>query len=275
MNINKTKNSNIIINILTRTSNRPLGFMNCHQSITRQTYKKVKYYVSYENEIDEKYIEFDGILKVKVERYAGELLVNPNGYKHAPYNLYCNILLENIDDGWILFLDDDDHLLHNRVLQELVSEIHKHDEDTIFIWQMRYPNGKVLPTKKHFKFQKIEVKNIDTTCFLFHSKYKEFVKWDEWQASDYRVVSSLYERIPNKKWIEKVYIQKNNTGDFGNRNDIYYDGRNKLIFDKTPFWFLMPKYHIEIFGIKVFHRNTYEVFVKRILKKLKVSNRLT
>ncbi len=28
----------------------------------------------------------------------------------APYNLYCNQLLNEVDEGWIMFLDDDDSL---------------------------------------------------------------------------------------------------------------------------------------------------------------------
>lgn len=267
MSLNKSQDNNILINILTRTSNRPLGFKNCHESIIKQNYKKVKHYVSYENCDDKKYIELEGIVKIKVEKYNGEPLVHSKGYKHAPYNLYCNELMANVEEGWILFLDDDDQLLHNNVLSEIVEEINKVNDETIFIWQMRYPNGKVLPTSKHFKSENIEINNIGSPCVIFHSKYKGFAKWDEWKGSDFRFINALNKEIPNKKWIKKKFIQINNYGDFGNRNDVYVIPTNKFIFKKTFFWFFIPKYHTEVFGFKVFHKYTYKRFFKIIFSK--------
>jgi len=260
----------VLINILTRTSNRPIGFYNCRKSITNQTYKNIKQYISFENNVDLGYLDDEEIYKVKVEKYNGEVLTNPEGHLHAPYNLYCNELLAQIEDGWILFLDDDDHLLHNNVIKEIVSEIHKSNEDTLFIWQMRYPNGKILPLKRHFNEKQVEFRHIGSPCFLFHSKYKEFAKWDHWKASDYRVVKKLHERIPNKRWIEKVYIQINNYGDFGNKNDILEDVvTSKLIFNKNWLWFLIPKYHTQIKGQYIFQLNTYQNLAKRYMRKIK------
>ncbi|WP_418263878.1 hypothetical protein [Flavobacterium faecale] len=266
---NKKSKKEILVNILTRTSNRPIGFYNCRQSIEKQTYKKIKHYVSYDNEEDIVYLDCTGVVKIKVEQYKGEVLVNPEGYLHAPYNLYCNELLNNVEDGWIMFLDDDDHLLHNKVIAEIVSEIKKTNEETLFIWQMRYPNGNVLPKHTHFISRKIEIGNIDTTCFIFHSKYKNHIKWDQWKASDYRVINALYNIIPNKKWLERVYIQKNNLGDYGNRNDISQNITNQYLFRKNIFWFLIPKYHLQINSIYIFQKKTYLQYWKRAKRKIK------
>lgn len=271
MTLNKTLGGKqkVLINILTRTANRPSGFDTCRQSIVSQLYRNMKHFVSYENEIDLGYIDYEGVDKVKVKRFVGSLLVNPEGYLHAPYNLYCNELLNKVENGWILFLDDDVNLLHNKVIQEIVTEIHKADEDTMFIWKMRYPNGKVLPLKKHFNEEKIEINNIDTSCFIFHSKYKDFAKWDPWKASDYRVIKALHETIPHTKWIEKVYIQINNYGDYGKRNDIGPIVTNNLIFNKKWYWLLIPKYHTQINSIHIFQQRTYIEFWKSVITKIK------
>lgn len=255
----------ILINILTRTSNRPIGFNNCRQSVVKQTYGNIKHYVTYENDQDLNYINPWDVIKIKVQKpknikVSGDLI-------YAPYNLYCNEMLEYVDEGWILFLDDDVNLLHNKVLQEIVSEIKTANEDTIFIWQMRYPNGKVLPLKKHFKEEKIEINNIDTTCFIFHSKYKECATWDEWKTSDFRFLAALFKKIPNKKWIEKVYIQINNFGDYGNRNDIIKGTTNSLIFRKTLFWFLIPKYHTQIRDRYIFQLDTYGNLLNKYFRR--------
>lgn len=266
---NKKLKQEILVNILTRTSSRPIGFYNCRQSIEKQSHKKIKHFVSYEKEDDIAYLDCTGVIKIKVDQYRGEVLVNPEGHLHAPYNLYCNELLKNVEDGWIMFLDDDDHLLHNKVIAEIVSEIKKADEDTLFIWQMRYPDGKFLPLRRHFKSNEVAIGFIGSPCFIFHSKYKSFVDWDKWKASDYRVIKKLDTIIPKKKWIEKVYIQINNYGDFGNRNDLVEDVTHKAIFNRKWFWFLIPKYHTQINSVYIFQVKTYHQFWKRVKAKIK------
>lgn len=255
----------VLINILTRTSNRPIGFYNCHQSVLKQTYKNVKHYVTYDNDLDLNYIEPLDVVKIKVQK--PNQIKKSQGLVYAPYNLYCNEMLKHVNRGWILFLDDDDNLLHNRVLEEIVCEIKKANDDTLFIWKMRYPNGNVLPLKRHFKESKIEINNIGSNCFLFHSKYKEFAKWDEWKASDFRFLNILFDKIPNKKWIEKVFIQINNFGDYGNRNDINESPINKLIFNKNLLWHFIPKYHIQIRGRYIFQIKTYKNLIRKYFKK--------
>jgi hypothetical protein len=259
------KQEEVLINILTRTSNRPVGFKNCRQSVVKQTYKNVKHFVTYETDLDLNYIKNSDVIKIKVQK--PKEVKKSEGLIYAPYNLYCNELLSNIDEGWILFLDDDNNLLHNRVLEEIVSEVKKADTDTIFIWQMRYPNGYVLPLKKHFREEKIEINNIDTSCFIFHSKYKDVAKWDEWKASDFRFLKSLFGNIPNKKWIEKVYIQLNNYGDYGNRNDILKQSTTDLIFKKNLLWYLIPKYHTQIRGYYIFQWETYKKLAIKFFRK--------
>lgn len=258
-----------LINVLTRTSHRPVGFFNCYQSVLNQTYKKVTHWVSYEDEITEQYINLKGVNKVKVERYEGEPLLHDKGYLHAPYNLYCNTLLDCVDSGWIMFLDDDDHLLHNKVLQEVAVELKSIDEDTLFIWQMRYPDGKLLPQKRHFEQKTVERNKVSTPCFMFHSKYKKHMIWDEWKGSDFRVLNELFKIIPNKKWIETVYVQVNNFGDYGNRNDIKLSSKSKLLYYKSFYWFLIPKYHTRLKGVFVFHNKTYRQLTKKMINKVK------
>lgn len=267
MNNGSTKN--ILINILTRTSNRPNGFRNCYHSIVNQSYKNVRHIVSYDSDNDLSYLNLYNVDKIRVYREIVELENNTNEFRFAPYNLYCNELLNEVEDGWILFLDDDINLLHSKVLEELAAEISKADENTMFIWQLRYPNGKVLPLKSHFQAQEIEKNKIDTSCFLFHSKFKNNAKWDSWKASDFRFIKKLSELIPKKKWIKKVYIQNNNYEDLGNRNDLKNLISNKRIFHKNLFWFFLPKYHFKIWDIYIFQSRTYDNFFIKIIKRIK------
>lgn len=213
-----------VINILTRTSGRPLGFKRCYESIFTQTYRNIRHIVSYDSPEDLSYLNDYPIEKKRV-RKAGRLrkwlLHRQKSYvKYEPYNLYCNTLLREVKDGWIIFLDDDDMLLNEKVIELAVEKIKSQDEHTLLVWQTIYPDGKVIPEDSFFNHQKVIYKHIDTACFTFHSKYKNVVKWDAWQGADFRFVRNLAEIIPKQKWIKRPLTKKNNFGDFGRRNDL-------------------------------------------------------
>jgi len=214
------------INILTRTSNRPFSFSCCRESIVKQTHKNVTHIVSYDNPDDLEYLNlYEDIRKVRVDQ--GQLVSdwmmdhrNPNeipegGQPYSPHNLYCNALLDNVDDGWIMFLDDDDILCNERALEEIVSYIK--NEDTIAYWQMLFPDGG-LSTVQTFSRGTPVLCDIGSPCFLFHSKWKHYSWWDQWKCSDFRFVTRLHQNIPNKEWIVKPYVQVGGFG-LGRRQD--------------------------------------------------------
>ncbi len=215
------KSGEVLFNVLTRTSGRPRGFKLCRESITNQTYKNVRHLVSYDRPEDLEYVEQYDVDKLRVDypsKPGKKEAVKGLVYEH--YNLYCNDLLAQVESGWILFLDDDDMLLGRRVLKKLARRISRLDEDTLIIFQTRYPNGKLLPEENFMEKNKIELYHIDTACFAFHSKYKEAAKWDGWRTADYRFLKDLSLAVPKQYWIKEPLTQKNNFGDLGQRNDI-------------------------------------------------------
>ncbi len=211
-----------LINILTRTSGRPIGFRKCRESIATQTYKKVRHIVSYDDDADLAYLnQYTEVEKLKVLKeekpLTGEIPPVPSEFK--PYNLYCNALLKKVREGWIMFLDDDDMLADKKVLEKIVRNLHN-SENSLLIWQTEFPNGALLPPKLEFKQKKILFERIDTACFIFHTKYKDISQWDSWYAADYRFIDGLSKQIPKQKWIPKIFTLKNNLGDSGRRNDL-------------------------------------------------------
>ncbi len=214
--------SPILINILTRTSGRPVGFEKCRKSIINQTYKNIRHIVCYDDKQDLDYLDQYEIEKFRVKRKKKDNLFgirnNKPGFK--PYNLYCNKLLNKVKNGWILFLDDDDMLIHEGVLEELVNTIKNLTNDTLILWQTRYPDGRLLPEKELFQKHEIKYENIDTACFGFHSDFRKCAKWDAYRGADYRFLKNLESLIPEQKWIFTAFTQKNNFGDHGRRNDI-------------------------------------------------------
>lgn len=212
------------INILTRTSNRPKGFEICANSVTNQTYDNINHIIGYDNDTDLSYIDkFKNITKVKIDReelIKNDTSVDPKNpsFWFSPHNLYCNSLLDAVEEGWVMFLDDDDMLIDNDAIQEIILNIK--DEDTILIWQMRYPTGKLLPDQHSFSNKQIRLGGIGSPCFLFHSKWKDKARWDAYKCGDFRFLEKIYNNIPNERWVKKPFVQLNNNGGFGKKEDI-------------------------------------------------------
>lgn len=224
--VNKTNSSNSnhkpLINILTRTSDRPNGFKINLDSIHNQTYFNIRHLVSVDNDETEKYV------KVLQKQYNFEYfrvdeksllekpdIPDPKTGKRFIWNKYFNILLDKVTEGYIMYLDDDDRLANKNVLQTIVNRL---DEDTITYWQMKFQNGWIVPPNNLIG-KKPEYCRIGSPCFMYHSKYKH-VRWDGWKCGDYRLVSQLDELIPKRNHIESVLVLLGNNGGQGDKIDI-------------------------------------------------------
>lgn len=110
-----------LINILTRTSNRPIGFDINVKSVKEQTYDNINHIIGYDNDEDLNYInKYDGLIKVKVDReslISADTSPNPMTGKYSPHNLYFNEMMKIVTDGWIIYYDDDDKLAHPMVIE--------------------------------------------------------------------------------------------------------------------------------------------------------------
>ena len=173
-----------IIYILTRTSNRPNLFKICSDSIKKQTYKNIRHIVSVDNVNDLKYVsEVKPYKTVFIDRekiIKNDSSVNPNTGKYSPHNLYFNEMHKFIieDDAWVMYLDDDDVLKHEYVIENIVNEID--DTNELYYWRMKQPNGNIIPIKEK-KFDRPEIGNIGSCCFLIKKKLIGNVEWDGWK----------------------------------------------------------------------------------------------
>lgn len=217
------KQKDPLINVLTRTSNRPVGFNVNRNSVLNQTYKNFRHIISFDDEKDLAYLEkYNDLELIKVTP-----IKRPNteqqqfkGYKFAPYNLYCNALLSEVSKGWVIFLDDDDRFLESTALEQIANVLKQSNKKTLVLWQMQYPDGKVLPPISHMKSDMIKQNNIGAPCFTFHYNLGKNIKWDSWKAGDFRFLKKIWVKSDKREWLYKPLIQLNNEGDFGNKNDI-------------------------------------------------------
>ena len=179
-------NNKIVFNILIRTSKRPEYFKKCIESILNQTFKgDINIFVSYDNDETYEYLKkYLHVIKVYKMEKQGDY----------GFNLYCNRLLQKVNEGWIIFLDDDDQFLSDKALDIISSHIER--ENQLLIWNFLRPD-RIIKPKEEFIFSEI-----DTTCFCFNNSYKNKACWIAERGSDFYYFGTLAE----ERNLEKKFL---------------------------------------------------------------------
>jgi glycosyltransferase involved in cell wall biosynthesis len=211
-----------LINIITRTSNRPNNFQKTLSSIRQQTYKNINHIVCTDDVESIHYVINSGIKSFlflnKENLISNDKNPNPNTGPYSPHNLYFNEVHKYIKDGWVIYLDDDDRFVDSFSLENVVKLINNNDEDTLIIWRMIYSNGSFLPLDVS-PSRPPRIGGIGGSCFTFHSKYINIATWDSWKCSDFRVIDRLYKQIPKNIFSTEPIIFVPSAG-FGLKKDI-------------------------------------------------------
>ena len=190
---------NPVINVLTRTSNRPDFFKRCVGSIKNQTYKNVRHLVSADNQESYDYANtlVDDVFLVEkrkdIKRYG-------NNYK--PYNFYINDLLDHVEDGFVLILDDDDILSGATALEKILPHL---QEDMLSVWLVDN-EGRITPHKGAMQAPVLIPTEITASSFAFHSKHKWAARWDAVRGADYRAAQRL-SWLLGYSWINEVIVK--------------------------------------------------------------------
>ena len=174
-----------LINILTRSNRRPRFFQDNRNSVAGQDYKKVRQLVSYENPETLRYLSESGIPEgdlIRVVRKQTEA-------SHA-YNLFVNDLMNQVTEGWIMFLDDDDLFTTPHALSIIAAQLQ--DENSLVCWCAWFPD-KIVPATKDINA--ISEGGITSCCFAFHSRHRKHAQWHEFKAGDYRCFDQLRQQL--------------------------------------------------------------------------------
>jgi len=179
--------------ILIRTSGRPAFFFNTMESVRVQTYKNIITIV-HSDEPDDTYVYGDIVI------HGDKITEGGN----APYNEYCNTLLQNIPDGegWYFFLDDDDVLHNENVIDRLVRFS---QPDCINVAHVMRWNFEVFPKKwrECFSFQ--------TECFFLHTDHKLKATWWRNKGGDHYYSKQLT-GILTINWIDNLITCRTQDG---------------------------------------------------------------
>lgn len=183
--------------ILIRTSRRRAMFNRAMASIKAQTYPNIKTIVHTDDPRDG-YVTGDII--IKGHKY-------PRSIGAAPYNLYCNRLLEAVPDvdGWFCFLDDDDEYTAPDVIERLVSES---KPDCVNVGKVLRWSASIYP--EHWG-KRISKRGFQTECFFLHTKHRELGKWWANRGGDHYYTRFLTQLL-EVNWIENLLIAKSQNG---------------------------------------------------------------
>ena len=250
--------SNHLINILIRTSNR-LTFHKCITSVLNQTYKNIKIHVCYDDIASLKYL-------VDYDISYFHVIKNNDPYG---YNLYCNDLMNKVNDGYVMFLDDDDMLTHNNCLEYIASHI---DDKTILVWKFMRPDKIIFPQ---------DINNINygeiTSCgFLFHHTLKQNTKWIDKQGSDYYFFNQMAKsniKFLNEILTKTTYLDK--ISSFGSNNFIdfdFYRRNNMDLIDLDEFQLVEHYYKHGINENRIVESLTFNI---KLISKTILTNKNT
>ena len=141
----------------------------------------------------------------------------PQQHRKLPHNLYFNEMIKHVKEGWILYLDDDDKLSSDTIIEELVEQIEPTDD--LLLWKTKFPShlvrGSILPPKEGPP----KPCQIDGHCHGVNFRCKDKIEWVGWDLSDFYVINKLYNEIQNKRWLDLILVEKSQMG-LGRRGDI-------------------------------------------------------
>jgi hypothetical protein len=180
----KNQNNINTFNILIRTSNRLNSFENCIKNINLQNIKdNINLFVSYDDKKSLKYLDkYD---------YINKYFIKISSQKKYRFNLYINYLLTRVNNGWIIFMDDDDQFTDKKSLQIINDNITS--EDDLIIWKFLRPDKEIYPANlKNIKFGEIA-----SCSYCFHSKYKYSGLWKNVRGGDFNFFKDLIKKNKN------------------------------------------------------------------------------
>lgn len=186
------------INILIRCHERKEGLKNAVESIVSQGYPNTRIIACYDNKKTWDYLRTYPFTKVAVEPPV-RLIHRPEGDEYKAFlgaNSYFNTMHDMVQEGYIMYLDDDDALVPG-ALQQVA--FHANENEALF-FRARI-NGLLIPNDEHFG--KVVAGQVSGLGIVFHHRFRDIARWEPWRRGDYRVAKAL-EQAVGIKWLDEV-----------------------------------------------------------------------
>lgn len=190
-----------VLNVLTRTCNRPNRFRRCAESIeAQQTKVTIRHFVSVDRPCT--YAEADVVVPA-TGSIAPEIPAASQSHRDAPYNLYVNDLLAAVKNGWIFVLDDDDEFLTADAVAKLEPYLADENNMVVFKFAMGDCKGDKRFVMPNAHGKGLRINDVPCSCYVYHSKHKALGLWHGKYSGDFFAASNLAAKL-NVVWVDEV-----------------------------------------------------------------------
>lgn len=226
-----------LFNIIVRTSGRPNYYHDCIHSIMNQNYLNYRILSSIDNSESLKYAKQYPVCICEMIDPLPEEYSHPKRHDYGsyfPYNEYFNKLQTHINEGYIIYLDDDDAFATPDALKILNEEIKASHADVVF-WRVQFPN-RLVPNDEHWEKRIPICKDISGIGYAINAKYKPH--WGPWKRGDYRIAIYLYDNVKNISFCDRALtrLQRKIEDGLGRRDDKSY----VEIYENNPLALIIP-----------------------------------
>ncbi len=194
-------------NVLIRTSNRPIYFKGCIESVLSQDYPNINIVIICDDEASLPYTRGYPARCITPDKVAHR--TKPKGEQYGkwfPANDYIRQALEKVS-GYVFILDDDDMYIDDSAISKVMANVRP---DAIACWKVKFdncirPNGSfgIKPT----------MQDIDSNGMCWHTSMK--TDWSPFKRADYRTAAMFKNII----WIDEVLSGVQKTPGYGRRID--------------------------------------------------------
>lgn len=209
-----------LVNVVIRTSNRPIAFRRCIDSVMEQDYPNLNVIAICD---DDKSVEYTRPYKCRY--FIPETVKKcqrPAGHQYGMW-FPANDYIRQLDlTGYIYIIDDDNYFNYPGAISDMMELA---APDKLVIGRFRL-NGKHVPAISWGK--KPTLFDIDTASMLYHTSHPS--DWSPWKRADYRT-ASLFKKY---EWLDKIVACSQGLPGMGKRKDVIFT-QTKIPMKKTEF----------------------------------------
>jgi hypothetical protein len=169
------------INIITRTGTRENCFKNLKKSLETQTYKNYIHYKTNDNHNNTFLKNEQNVIDVthlKQEKTKQNL---------CPYNVYLNEVINKIDEGWVIIIDDDAKFVRNDFLEKLALLCSKKKTNEIFLYNIYFREMKsIFPINNSLR-----IGTFDMASICIHSSLLKEYHFTSRCGGDFSLIYNL------------------------------------------------------------------------------------
>lgn len=163
------------INILICANGDKKSFLKCITSIMDQNYINYRILVSYQDKLDLNYLnDYDMI----------ELFYHENNNLHNTYHIRLNKLLKEVEDGWIIILNEDEEFIHENIFSYMNENLKKNH---LYLYKFIRPDKIIFPKS----LDRIKYYEIVNSSFCFNKNYINVLEFNYYKTSIYDFFMSL------------------------------------------------------------------------------------